>query len=209
MANFKITAPPFRFVANFGCTAYQKNGWTEAGWFNSTAAPDLAGARGAAALWAAKRLALSPPDTFISRIRVWNTNQVYRGGGLLVPLLSNVGTFVPSGGGTAVALNPDQKLLTHQQKNTEPAQGVTEFIGGVPDTILTADGHINFDGNFTTAWNLYVTWIKDNCRFVKKDVTPPHNVTDYAIDDVQYFALPRRRPVGRPLPVNHALDLRT
>ena len=207
MSNFKIVAPPFRFAARFNTTVANHSGWTEAGWLDATAAPDLATARVIAGQWGTHRKALMCSDSSISQIRVWSTEQVFRGAGLLTTSGTGAGTYVPSAG-SAVSLNPNIKLLTHQQNSTIPAQGVSEFLGAVPDSVITADGHYTPDGNFTTAWNAYVTWMKANARFVRKNVEPPHNVTSFAITDIQVFALPRRRATGRSFPTDHALDMR-
>jgi hypothetical protein len=209
MSNFKLAAPPgpFRFAARLTTTVSNRSGWTEAGWLDPTAAPDLLTARTVAGQWGVKRRAMMLDDSSITSIRVWSTMQTYRGAGLLTTSGTGPGTYTPSAG-SAASLNPNIKLLTHQQNAGLPAQGVSEFLGAVPDNVITADGHYVPDGNFTTAWNNYVAWLIANANFVRKNVSPPHDVTPFAIQDVQIFSLPRRRSTGRTFPIDHALDMR-
>jgi hypothetical protein len=210
MGNIKYAAPPFRFVARMTTTDFNHAGWTEAGWISSSIGPDLASARTAAGLWAAKRLALSLPDVFISSLRVFNTQQVYRGAGLLVFLgTSNHGTYAPTGGSPAETFPPDAKLLTRQQNNGPPAQGVSEFIGGIPDNCISNTGFYNPDTAFQTNMAAYIAFIKANCVFVRHTVAAGHAVQPFPIIDVQVFGVLRSRKTGRPFPVDHAMDLRT
>lgn len=209
MGNLKKTAPPYRFAADFSTSDYNHSGWQEAGWILDTVGTDLVAARNAAGNWAAARLALSLPDITISKIRVWETQQTYYGAGLLVSLgTSNVGTYAPSGGADSETLPPDSKLLTHQQNAGPPALGVSEFIGGVPSNIISPTGFYAPDTQFQTNMAAYIAFLKANCMFVRKSLTTPHPVTAYAIQDVQVFGILRSRKTGRPLPVDHAMDLR-
>lgn len=206
----KIVAPPFHFMADFTTSDFNHAGWSEAGWILPTMGPDLVSARNKAGLWAAARLALALPDVIISQIRVWSTQQVYRGAGLLAFLgVANVGTYVPSGMAESKTLPPDAKLLQHQQFEGPPALGVSEFIGGVPDNVISPTGFYAPDAAFTTNMAAYVTFLKANCAFVRKALLPPHAVAWYPINDVQTFGILRSRKTGRPFPIDHAMDLRT
>lgn len=210
MANIKISAPPFRFTANMGTSDFNHSGWTESGWFANGVAPDLVSARTAAGAWAVKRLALSLADVVISSLRVWSTIQVYRGAGLLVFLgTSNHGTYAPTGGSPAETFPPDSKLLERQQNSGPPALGVSEFIGGIPDNVISNTGFYNPDTAFQTNMTAYITYLKANCVFVRHALTGGKAVTAYPIEDVQIFGILRSRKTGRPLPVDHAMDLRT
>lgn len=210
MGNLKISGPPFRFVARMTTTDFNHAGWTEAGWIANGPGPNLGAARTTAGLWAAKRLALSLPDVFISSLRVYSTLQVYRGAGLLVFLgTANHGTYAPTGGSPAETFPPDAKILTREQNDGPPAQGVSEFIGGVPDNAISNTGFYNPDTAFQTNMAAYIAFLKANCVFVRKTVATGHAITAFPIIDVQVFGVLRSRKTGRPFPVDHALDLRT
>lgn len=213
MGELKLAAPPgpFRFKADFSTSDFNHSGWSEAGWIMPVMGPDLLTARTKAAEWSAVRLALALPDVTISKIRVWSTEQTYKGAGLLVSLgTSNVGTYAPTGAAPAETFPPDAKLLTHQQFEGPPAFGVSEFIGGVPDNIISPTGFYNPDTAFSTNMAAYIAWMKANAVFVRHALTgTPKPVNWYPINDMQIFPILRSRKTGRPFPIDHAMDLRT
>lgn len=208
MSNFKISAPPWRAVANFTSASVVGCGWEESIWIDDASATTLVDARTVAATWAAKRLALSLPDVSIGKIRVWDTNQVYRGGGLLVSLgASNVGTYV-AGAGSPETLDPSIKLLMRLQ-NSEFGVGVSDFIGGIPNDQITSTGYYAPISPFTTAMTAYKNFLELSCCMVRKDILAPHAVRSYLIDDIQILGIPRSRKLGRYFQIYHSMDLRS
>lgn len=208
MSNFKISAPPWRAVANFTSASVVGCGWEESIWIDDASATTLVGARGIALTWSQKRLALSLPDVSIGKIRVWDTNQVYRGGGLLVPLgTANVGTYV-AGSGSPETLDPSIKLLMRLQ-NSEVGVGVSDFIGGIPNDQITTTGYYAPISPFTTAMTAYQDFLQLSCCMVRKALTAPHDVTAYLIDDIQIFGVPRSRKLGRYFQTYHSVDMRS
>lgn len=208
MSNFKITAPPWRFTANFTSQSVVGCGWEESGWIDDASATTLVGARGIALTWSEKRLALSLPDVSIGKIRVWDTNQVYRGGGLLVPLgTANVGTYV-AGSGSPETLDPSIKLLMRLQ-NSAAGVGVSDFIGGIPNDQITSNGYYAPISPFSTAMTAYQTFIQTSLCMVRKALVAPHDVTSYEIDDIQILGIPRSRKLGRYFQIFKSMDLRS
>lgn len=206
MSNFKIPAPPYRAIAFFSCSAFQHNGWTESIWISDPAAVSLQTARDLAITWAAKRLALSLPDVSIGRLRVSNTGALIKRSRVLADLGSdNVGTY--TGTGSPETLMPEGKLKLRYQTITDPAHGVSDFLGGVPNNVITNTGAYAPDGEFTTAMTAYINFMKASCSIVDQMFTPS-TPTAYPISDVQVWGFLAKHNVGRDFKSHRAVGVR-